>query len=234
MTAQALQKDLKNYSSKEKAKILQRFFKTGPGEYAQGDRFIGVKVPQIRAVVKKHRDIDIKHVVTLLKSPIHEERLAALLLLVLRYKQSKQPGQEKIYQIYLKHTRQINNWDLVDLSAEHIVGAFLRDKTKTPLYALAQSASLWERRIAMLSTFHYIKQGFFEEALKIASLLLRDEEDLIHKAVGWMLREVGKRDNAVEEQFLRRHYRQMPRTMLRYAIEKFPEAKRQAYLQGTV
>jgi len=234
MVLSKLRKELKGHSSKEKAKILQRFFKTGPGEYAEGDVFIGVKVPQIRAVVKKYNDINLKDVVGLLHSKIHEERLTSLLIIVLKYAKAQNKEREKIYKIYLKNTKYINNWDLVDLSAEHIVGAFLKDKSKKPIYRLVKSKVLWKRRIAMLSTFHYIKNNMFDDALRVAIMLMLDKEDLIHKAVGWMLREVGKRDLNTEEQFLKKHYKKMPRTMLRYAIERFPESRRQAYLKGKV
>jgi len=233
MSVGKLKKELKKHSDKRTAKALQWFFKTGPGEYAEGDIFIGIKVPQIRAAVKKFsKEIDLKEASSLLKSKIHEERLAALLILVLKYSEGCDADKEKIYKIYLSRTKHINNWDLIDLTAYHIIGSFLADKTKTPLYKLAKSGSLWERRISVLSTFHYIKNGKFDDTLKIAQLLLKDSEDLIHKAVGWMLREVGKRDLASEEDFLKKHYKNMPRTMLRYAIEKFPEQKRLAYLKG--
>lgn len=171
---------------------------------------------------------------TLLKSPVHEERLLALFILMHLYKGGQTALKEKIYRLYLENTAYINNWDLVDASAEHIVGHYLLGKDKSPLYLLAVSEDLWERRIAIVATFCYIKQNQFEETLKIAEMLLQDRHDLIHKAVGWMLREVGKRDRAVEEAFLRSHYKTMPRTMLRYAIEKFPEFLRQAYLKGTL
>jgi 3-methyladenine DNA glycosylase AlkD len=229
-----LKRDLKRLSSNEKAKILQRFFKTGPGEYAAGDVFIGVTVPQIRAVVKKYQNISIHETVKLLKSKVHEERLAAVLILITKYAKADIDGKKIIYEIYLKNTKQINNWDLVDLTAAHIVGAYLLDKNKKTMYRLARSRSLWERRIAVLATFHYIKISQFAEIFKIAKILLRDQEDLIQKAVGWMLREVGKRNLIAEEHFLKTDYRRMPRTMLRYAIERFPESKRQAYLKGRI
>jgi 3-methyladenine DNA glycosylase AlkD len=225
---------LRKLSSRKDAEILRRFFKTGPGEYGEGDVFIGVRVPRIRQLVKEHHDLPMNDVRLLLKSAIHEERLLALLILVRRYAQGSESEQKRVYELYTRNTRYINNWDLIDLTAEHIVGAYLCDRSKAPLLRLARSADLWERRIAVLATFHYIKRGRFNETLKVAGMLLGDDHDLIHKAVGWMLREVGKRDSAVEETFLRKHYRTMPRTMLRYAIEKFPEAKRQKYLQGKI
>jgi len=232
MALSNIKKELKNHSSKDKARILQGFFKTGPGEYGEGDIFIGVTVPNTRAVAKKYIDLDLKEVVQLLKSKIHEERLAALLILVAKFAKSPERDQDKIYKVYLSNTKYINNWDLVDLTAHHIVGSFLMDKDKQPLHVLARSKSLWERRIAMIATFHYIRNNAFDDTLSIAKILLNDGEDLIHKAVGWMLREIGKRDLAVEEKFLKQHYLKMPRTMLRYAIERFPESKRQAYLKG--
>ena len=234
MTIQKIKKRLYQLANKEKAEILQRFFKTGPGEYGEGDVFIGVNVPDLRKVVKDFRDIDTEDVIVLLESAIHEERLLALLILVRKYRNGNKSIKENIYRLYLNKTKFINNWDLVDGSAHHIVGDYLMDKNKASLYRLAKSEDLWERRIAVLSTFHFIRQGKYEETLKIAKILLFDEEDLIHKAVGWMLREIGKRDMIFEEMFLKQHYKEMPRTMLRYAIEKFPEPKRQQYLKGKV
>jgi 3-methyladenine DNA glycosylase AlkD len=229
-----IRKRLRRLGDEDKARVLQRFFKTGPGEYGEGDRFVGIKVPELRKLAKEFQEVGYNAVRALLKSPVHEERLLALLILVRRYSKADEGGKKKIYDLYLKHTRWINNWDLVDLSAEHIVGHFLREKDKTPLYRLAGSELLWERRIAVLATFHLIKRNSFSETLKISEMLLLDQEDLIHKAAGWMLREVGKRDLETEEAFLKAHYKSMPRTMLRYAIERFPEAKRQRYLKGKV
>lgn len=234
MSLKQLRKDLRALADPEDAKHLQRFFKTGPGEYGEGDVFLGIRVPVLRKLAQWHNDLPQKDTWTLLKSKYHEERLLALFLLINWYKRGTPREQGAIYRGYLKHTRYINNWDLVDLSAYHIVGAYLEDKDKTPLTRLARSPDLWERRIAMLSTFYYIRKGSFTEPLRLAALLLRDEQDLVHKAVGWMLREVGNRDLAKEEAFLRRHYQRMPRTMLRYAIEKFPERKRLRYLKGRI
>lgn len=212
----------------------QRFFKTGPGEYGQGDKFLGIRVPAIRKCVKEYRAISLPDTVELLKSPYHEARLLGLLILVAKYSRTREDAErEAIYRSYLKHTEFINNWDLVDSSAEHIVGAYLFSRDRRPLYRLARSKSLWERRIAIMSTFHFVKRGDFSDTLAITELLVNDREDLIHKAAGWMLREVGNRDLNVEERFLTKHYNQMPRTMLRYAIEKLPEPDRQAYLRGT-
>ena len=234
MSLRELQKELRKYSNKENAKILQRFFKTGPGEYGEGDIFIGVKVPQIRTVVKKYSGLSSKETTKLLKSRFHEERLTALLILVSKFAKGDEVEKERVFKLYLRKTKYINNWDLVDLTAHHIVGGFLIDKDRGILHALAQSNNLWKRRIAVLSTFHFIRYDQFSDFLKIARILLSDKEDLIHKAVGWMLREVGKRDLKAEEKFLRKYYKKMPRTMLRYAIERFPEPKRQKYLKGKI
>ena len=231
---EAIRKELRRYASKKKAEVLKGFFKTGPGEYGEGDIFLGVCVPDIRRLVKKFKDINLNQTVLLLKSPIHEERLLALLILVLQYNQAGIPGKKRIYALYVNNTRFINNWDLVDCSAEHIVGAYLRKADKQPIHNLAKSDFLWERRISIMSTFHFIKYNEFVDSLRISKILLHDEEDLIHKAVGWMLREIGKRDIEAEEGFLRKYYTEMPRTMLRYSIEKFPQNKREKYLKGQV
>ena len=226
-----LRSDLRKTSDKEKAELLQSFFKTGPGEYAEGDIFLGITVPVLRSLAKQYQSLSIGHTTRLLKSPIHEERLVSLLILVLKYRKAGPSGKERIYRTYLGHSRYINNWDLVDVTARHIVGDFLREKDKRPLYRLANSDSLWEKRIAIVSTFSFIEKNDFMDTFKIARILISDPHDLIHKAVGWMLREVGKRDREREETFLKKHSRIMPRTMLRYAIERFPESKRQAYLK---
>jgi 3-methyladenine DNA glycosylase AlkD len=234
MTVRRIREELQTLGSKEDAAFLQRFFKTGPGEYGEGDVFLGVRVPQVRKLVKQYPDAGLKEARQLLTSPIHEERLLALLILVRDFTRGNDSVKKRIYEFYLAKTRYINNWDLVDSSAEHIVGAFLKRKDKAPLHKLARSDKLWERRIAIMATFHFIKQMTFSETLKISKILLQDEHDLIHKAVGWMLREIGKRDMRTEEEFLKGCYGRMPRTMLRYAIEKFPEPKRQAYLKGKI
>ena len=232
MTIKDIRRKLQQLGSKDKAKVLQRFFKTGPGEYGEGDVFIGVRVPDLRKLAKKYHDITTKEVVQFLRSTIHEERFFALLILVSKYSKGNEVVKKKIYELYLQNTQFINSWDLVDGSAHHIVGTFLMDKSKEPIYRLAKSNNLWERRIAILSTFHFIKHDKYAETLKISKILLSDEQDLIHKAVGWMLREIGKRHMLTEEIFLKKYYKKMPRTMLRYAIEKFPESKRQKYLRG--
>jgi 3-methyladenine DNA glycosylase AlkD len=234
MIAEQIRKNLRKIRDKERAEISQRFFKTGPGEYAEGDLFLGIRVPELRKLAKVYEPVSLTEATRLLWSAIHEERLLALFILIRRYAKGNDIEQKKIYRLYLKNIQYVNNWDLVDASAEHIVGDFLKDKPKKLLYKLAKSKCLWERRIAIVSTFHYIKRAEFSETLKISGMLLEDKEDLIHKAVGWMLREVGKRDLEAEETFLRKYYQIMPRTMLRYAIERFPESKRQRYLKGTV
>jgi len=223
---------LKELESRERAEFLQRFFKTGPGEYGEGDVFLGIRVPEVRKVAKLYRDISVGESKELLKSPIHEERLLALLILVGHFSRGSGVERKSIYNLYLNHTRYINSWDLVDLSAEKIIGAFLIERTREPLYALAGSKSIWERRIAIMSTFHFIKSNDFADTIKLAAILLSDKEALIQKAVGWMLREVGKRNLTTEETFLKSNYREMARTTLRYAIERFPEEKRQRYLKG--
>ncbi len=232
MTTRNIRQKLQQLGSEEKANVLRRFFKTGPGEYGEGDVFIGVRVPELRKLVKEYPDITLKESMQLLRSLIHEERMLALLILVDKYSKGNETVKKRIYTLYLQHTKFINSWDLVDTSAHHIVGDFLTDKSKKPIYRLATSKNLWERRIAILSTFHFIKHNKYSETLKISKILLTDEQDLIHKAVGWMLREIGNRHMVTQETFLKKHYKRMPRTMLRYAVEKFPEPKRQKYLKG--
>ncbi len=232
MNIQEIRVELKQLADPQKAQFLQGFFKTGPGQYGEGDRFLGIRVPMLRKLARKYRDTPIPEVKKLLVSPLHEERLLALFLLIHAYNRQDDAGRKGIYSTYLQNTSVINNWDLVDASAEHIVGRYLRERSKGPLYRLARSRVLWERRIAIMATFHYIKHSEFNETLKIADLLLEDPEDLIHKAVGWMLREAGKRHQKTAEDFLKDRYRDMPRTMLRYAIERFPNSKRERYLKG--
>jgi 3-methyladenine DNA glycosylase AlkD len=225
-----IRRRLQDLADKKTAKILQGFFKTGPGQYGEGDIFIGIKIPPLRKLAVEFQDAPLKTVETLLKSKIHEERTLALMILVRQFARGDEERRERIYNFYLKQSRYINNWDLVDGSAPYIVGPFLWKRDRRQLYVLARSASIWERRMAILSTLYFIRQNDFADALKISELLLTDKHDLIHKAVGWMLREIGKRDQAVEEAFLKTHYRKMQRTMLRYAIERFPESKRRRYL----
>jgi 3-methyladenine DNA glycosylase AlkD len=217
-----------------RAAISQRFFKTGPGEYAEGDVFLGVRVPLLRKLAKAYLQTSLSMLQYLLSSPVHEERHLALFILVQRFAREKNRKRREIYDFYLENLAGVNNWDLVDASAEHIVGAYLFDRSPRQLLRLARSCRLWDRRVAIMATFHFIKRNHFNTTFELADLLLRDPEDLIQKAVGWMLREIGKRDPAREETFLKPRYLRMPRTMLRYAIEKFPEPKRCAYLQGKI
>ncbi len=225
-------KTLFSLKNEKIAKHSSRFFKTGVGEYGEGDLFLGIRVPVIRKIASKYRKIGQRDVLVLLHSEYHEVRLLALIIMVEKYTRGTVHEREEVYQLYLKNTRYVNNWDLVDTSAHKIVGPYLYDKDRAKLCDLANSASLWERRISIMSTFHFIRQGQYDDTLKIAKILLQDQEDLIHKAVGWMLREIGKRAHKVEEKFLLHHYKEMPRTMLRYAIEKFPTAERKMYLTG--
>lgn len=230
-----IKKELALCADPARAKVLKGFFKTGPGQYGEGDVFLGVQAPVIRRLAAKSSMPDLAGISELLQSPIHEERLIALLLLIKAYSKGDDARRESIFDLYLAHTRCINNWDLVDLSAEHIVGHFLKDRSKERLYSLARSGMLWERRIAMLATFHYIKIGLPDETLKVARILIDDRHDLIQKAVGWMLREVGKRCSLeAEEAFLKEHYTRMGRTALRYAIERFAPEKRRAWLKGEI
>ena len=225
-----IKRDLLQLSDPNRAKKLSGFFKTGKGQYGEGDLFLGILVPEQRKVAKKYIDLSLNDLQELLKSKIHEHRFTALVILISKYRKAEKSGKEEIFSFYLKNTENINNWDLVDLSAPRIIGEYLVDKDRSILYKLAKSKSLWERRIAILSTFKFIDNNDFEDALNISELLLHDEHDLIHKAVGWALREIGKRDQKIEERFLNKHSMQMPRTMLRYAIEKFDEKKRKFYL----
>jgi 3-methyladenine DNA glycosylase AlkD len=224
--------ELRSVCDRGKAKILARFFKTGPGEYGEGDLFLGVRVPDIRKIVKTHKNVELSETRKLLSSEFHEERLAALLLSVEMYRRGSESRKRDIYDFYLASIDCINNWDLVDVTAPHIVGAQLYGKDTSTLTKLAHSKNLWERRVAILSTHYFIRKGECRETLRIAKLLLRDTHDLIHKAVGWMLREVGNRCSVEAEcRFLDRHAAAMPRTMLRYAIERFPPELKSRYLR---
>ncbi len=222
--------DLQNLQDPEKAKQLSRFFKTGKGEYGEGDIFLGIKVPEQRKLAKKYSGLPLDDIGHLLNSTIHEQRLTSLFILVLKYNKEDEKGKMEVVDFYISNLKHVNNWDLVDISAPHILGNYLLDNDRSILYRLASSDNLWERRIAILSTFSFIKNNQYEDALNISGILIFDEHDLIHKAVGWMLREIGKRDIKTEEEFLLKHYHEMPRTMLRYAIEKFDEEIRKFYL----
>jgi 3-methyladenine DNA glycosylase AlkD len=233
-----LKKQLKSLSDPKKAKILQKFFKTGKGEYGEGDIFLGVTVPKTRNVVKNNSDTNLNDILKLLDSKIHEERLAAILLLVHHFekamKEKNEFKQKQIFDFYLSNSSKINNWDLVDLSAPKISGVYLTNKPRDILYTFAKSSNLWKKRISIISTFGLIRNNDFKDTFAITELLLFDSHDLIHKACGWMLREVGKRNEKELEKFLKNNYKKMPRIMLRYSIEKFDEEKRKKYLHGCI
>lgn len=231
---QQIQAELAALANPERASKQQRYFKMGAGEYGEGDIFRGIRMPVLRGLCKKYKHIKLEEAEDLLTSAFHEDRLLALLLFVQLYRKGNAQQKQQVYDSYLRHTTLINNWDLVDTSAYHIVGPHLMQRDKAPLYQLARSSLLWERRIAIIATLHFIRQRHFDTTLHVATILLHDREDLIHKAVGWMLREVGKRHLPTEEAFLRPVYKQMPRTMLRYAIEQFPKEKRKRYLKGKI
>ena len=232
MSARQIRRELRKVSSPAKAKVLQGFFKTGPGEYGEGDVFIGVMTAPLRALAKKYHQAGFAELKSLLQSKVHEERVLALMILVSQYRKADDKKKARIFDFYLKHRKHVNNWDLVDGSAHQIVGAHLNGRDRALLLRFAASKDLWERRIAIVSTFHTIRQGRSADTLHISKLLLKDKEDLIHKAVGWMLREVGKHCSVRElETFLKKHGPRMPRTALRYAIERFPEPKRRMYLK---
>jgi 3-methyladenine DNA glycosylase AlkD len=226
------EKELNQLQDHERGGLLQRFFKTGKGQYGEGDIFIGLTVPQCRIFAKKYASMSYTDISKLLASPIHEKRLIALLILVHNFEKGSDEERKQIFNFYIKSLKHINNWDLVDLSAGKIVGAYLYEKDCSLLYDLARSEDLWKKRVAIISTSNFIGKGQFEHTIKISEILLHDSHDLIHKAVGWMLREVGKRDGKAERKFLNIHAATMPRTMLRYAIEKFPEEERQKYLHA--
>jgi len=229
-----LQEEVKSLGSPQKAKASEWFFKTGKGEYAEGDKFFGLTTPESKMIAKKYSHLlNLEDLAKLLKSGIHEERIISIILLKEMYKKGDEKIKEEIFKIYIENTKHINNWDIVDISAEHIVGDYLENKKKDLLYDFSKSEVLWERRISIMSTFGYIKKGKPELTLELAEILLEDKQDLIHKAVGWMLREIGKRcSQDILEEFLKKHYARIPRTALRYAIEKFPESLRQKYLKG--
>jgi 3-methyladenine DNA glycosylase AlkD len=229
---QELQNELQALGSPEKAAFLSRFFKTGKGQYGEGDQFLGITMPEIRAVVAKYSSLSIQGWQLLLHSPFHEFRMAALIGLMKRFQKSKKDEtiQQAIFEVYLNNLDYINNWDLVDVTCRDIVGAYLLHKDRNILYDLVQRSHLWAQRVAIVSTWYFITHNQFSDTIRISELLLTHKHDLIHKAVGWMLREIGKRDELVLEEFLDTHVKQMPRTALRYAIERFPESKRKYYL----
>lgn len=233
-TLASLRAELHGLGSPERAVHSLRFFKTGPGQYGEGDKFLGLTVPEMRSLARKYRDLSDEDALKLLESPWHEDRLVALLMLVRAFERGDDARRERIHRAYLANARHINNWDLVDLSAGYIVGGYLDARDISMLERLARSRDIWERRIAIVATLAFIRANEFRPTLRVSRLLLQDSHDLIHKATGWMLREVGKRDRAVLDGFLKQHYRKMPRTMLRYAIERHPEPIRKRYLAGTI
>ncbi|MBT3981523.1 MAG: DNA alkylation repair protein [Bacteriovoracaceae bacterium] len=234
LSAAQVKSSLKKLEDKDKALFLSRYFKTAPGEYGHGDKFLGIKVPESRKIARSSRNLSLPEIQKLLDSKYHEQRLVGLFILVLKFDQASDKEQKSIYHFYVKNLNNVNNWDLVDSSAPQIVGRFLLNKDKAILYKWASSKNLWKRRVSILSTLHFIREKKYRDALNIGEVLLDDSEDLIHKGVGWMLREIGNRDIKKEEMFLKKHYQKMPRTMLRYAIEKFPEKKRKDYLLGRI
>jgi 3-methyladenine DNA glycosylase AlkD len=234
VTAAEIRRRLMAHADPGSVPILQSLFKTGAGQYGEGDVFVGVRVAAMRDVCRDCRGVGLGAIRTLVRSRVHEERLLALMLLVDAFKHGDQSSRRDVYDFYFSHTAFINNWDLVDSSAAPIVGAWLSERSRSPLRRLAKSQSVWERRIAIVATHYFIRRGDVEDTFRIADLLLDDTHDLIHKAVGWMLREAGNHDGAAERRFLKTRYHRMPRTMLRYAIEKFPTAERKKYLQGSV
>ncbi len=225
-----LKLDLENFSDQKQAEILSRFFKTGIGEYGQGDKFLGVRVSILRKIAKHYGNVPLSELQQLLNSKIHENRQIALFILMNQYGESEEKSKKQIVDFYLRNTKNINNWDLVDISAPNILGNYFLDKKRNILFEMSQSKSLWERRIAVLATLTFIRNHDFKDTLKICKILINDQHDLIHKACGWMLREIGNRSKKVEQDFLRKNYQKMPRTMLRYAIEKFPEKERKLWL----
>ena len=232
-TAQSVKRALAEVADPDKAVHSKSFFKAHPGGYGEGDHFLGIKVPEQRKIARAHRDLSLTEIGKLVRSRYHEHRLTGFFILIHRYERGDDRTRKKVYAFCIKHLAHLDNWDLVDTVAPKLIGPHMRAHPdhKSALYTWAGSTDLWERRIAMLATLAFIRQGEFADALAIAQALVRDPHDLIHKAVGWMLREIGNRDRAVEEAFLDEHARDMPRTMLRYAIEKFPAARRQHYMQ---
>lgn len=234
MNLKELKKTIRANANKDHAKTMQWFFKTGKGEYGEGDKFVGIKVAVQRKIAKQFSKLNLEDLQILLNSKIHEERLISLLILVAKYEKSDEKERENIFAFYTKNSKKINNWDLVDLSSPKIIGAHLLNRDKKILYRYAHSKNLWQKRISIISTYSFIKNRDFKTTLEICDILLNDDHDLIHKAVGWMLREVGKQDINTLEKFLKTRYSKMPRTMLRYSIEKFPEKKRKKYLMGKI
>jgi len=226
-----VKKDLRSFANSRKAEVLKSFFKTGKGHYGEGDIFLGVTVPQTREVARAYADLPLRQIRALLSSKVHEERYCALMILARQFYAGDRKTQKIIFDFYMQHIRQVNSWDLVDASAASIAGRYLLERPRKILYMLARSENLWERRIAIVATYAFIQNGEYADTVKIAKMLMPDTHDLIHKAVGWMLREVGKRSPQTEKDFLKKFRTKMPRTMLRYAIERFPEKERKSYLK---
>lgn len=231
MIVEEIEKELERFSTSEKKEFLPYFFKTGKGQYGEGDKFLGVVVPDTRKVAKKYKVISFEDVAALLENKYHECRLCALLILIEKFKKADENEKKKVFDFYLSHTRYINNWDLVDLSCKDIVGNYLLNKPRNILYKLAESSSMWDQRIAVVSTYSFIRLNDFEDILRLSEILLHHKHDLMHKAIGWMLREVGKRDKKVLCAFLDKYHKVMPRTMLRYSIEKFSTEERAYYMK---
>ncbi|WP_319379785.1 DNA alkylation repair protein [Thiomicrorhabdus sp.] len=234
MDAYEIIQELEQLGDETIAGHSRRYFKAGRGEYGEGDHFLGIRVPLLRKRVRACVELELSEVECLLQSSFHEVRLFALLLLVEQFKRADCAGKSAIYELYLRSSDRVNNWDLVDSSAQYLVGAHLQDKNRAPLYELARSDNMWERRIAVIACFYFIKHDDFEDALRIGQSLLGDNQALIRKAVGWMLREIGKRDLSLEKAFLTKHYASLPRTTLRYAIERFPAVERERFLNGNL
>lgn len=234
MTSQDVQSSLRALATPKKAEASARFFKTGPGQYGEGDVFVGVTVPEQRLVAKGFRDIPLIYIEKLLQSEVHEDRFTALIILVSQFQRVDESGRNAVAQFYLMHRARVNNWDLVDASASYILGPWLENEDRKVIYDLAASNALWDKRIAVLAAGYYIRNDDFTDIFALADLLMADPHDLMHKAIGWMLREVGKKDRQALEDFLKPRYSKMPRTMLRYTIEKFEPEVRRAYLGGLV
>jgi 3-methyladenine DNA glycosylase AlkD len=232
LTLSALQRELTQAADPKRVRICKWFFKTGKGQYGEGDKFSGITVPVQRKIARRFKHLPLADVKKLLRSPVHEHRFTALKILVFQYESLDEAAKKKIFDFYLDNINRVNNWDLVDTSAPYIVGKHLRSRGRSVLYRLAKSTNLWERRIAMVSTMAFIAEGDLADTFAIAEILLSDQHDLIHKAVGWMLREAGKRSQPALLDFLQTHYAAMPRTALRYAIERLPEAQRKRVLKG--
>ncbi len=234
MSYTAVASAIKAKASPIRAKHSQRFFRTAKGEYGAGDKFLGLTVPELRKIAKQYKDLPLQSVEKLLESPFHELRLGALFIMVSQFERGDEETKKNVFNFYMSHLQHVNNWDLVDCSAHKIVGGWLLDRDKKILYKLAKSDNLWKKRVSMVATWWFIRAGKLNDTFTLGEILLHDDHDLIHKAVGWMLREAGKKDVVQLEAFLAKHYKTMPRTMLRYAIEKFPERQRKMYLKGLV